>query len=141
MPGFVVDASATLPWGFEDEASAWSEALLDRAEGGESVLVPAHWPIEVANALLMARRRGRITTEQASEFCKDLAALTVLVEPAYPPSKWPAVIALAERHGLTVYDAAYLEGALRSGFPLATLDRALERAARAAKVALVERRP
>jgi hypothetical protein len=58
---FVIDASATLPWRFEDEATPWTEALLDRIEGGEEVVVPAHWPLEVMNGLLMAVRRGRIT--------------------------------------------------------------------------------
>src|ERR1039458_2210255 len=68
MPGFVPDASATLPWRFEDEATPWTEALLDRIQGGEEVRVPAHWPLEVANALLIARRRGRVTAGQISEF-------------------------------------------------------------------------
>jgi hypothetical protein len=54
MSGFVTDASATLPWCFADEATPWTEALLDRLQGGEEVLVPAHWPIEVMNGLAMA---------------------------------------------------------------------------------------
>jgi hypothetical protein len=63
MPSFVIDASATLPWRFEDEATPWTESLLDRIQSGEEVLVPAHWPLEVANTLLVGRRRGRVTSQ------------------------------------------------------------------------------
>jgi len=58
--GFVADASATLPWCFEDEATAATEALLERLRAGEPAIEPAHWPTEVMNALIMAVRRGRI---------------------------------------------------------------------------------
>jgi hypothetical protein len=64
MSGFVADASATLPWRFEDEATPWTEPLLDRIQYGEEVRVPAHWPLEVANALLIGRRRGRVTARR-----------------------------------------------------------------------------
>jgi predicted nucleic acid-binding protein len=80
MP-FVVDASATLPWCFEDEATPWSEALLDRLSLGEQATAPAHWPIEVSNALLMAIRRQRITPDQAEQFLEKLASLRISVEP------------------------------------------------------------
>jgi len=138
MPGFVVDASATLPWRFEDEATPWTEALLDRVESGEEVLVPAHWPLEVANALLVARRRGRVTAEQVSEFIDDLAALPIRIQPPSDPAQLPSILGLAEEHRLTAYDAAYLELVKRTGLPLATLDGELEKAARAAGVPLVQ---
>jgi predicted nucleic acid-binding protein len=77
MPGFVVDASATLPWRFADEATPWTDALLDRIQGGEEVFVPAHCPLEIANALLAGRRRGRVTAEQVAEFIDDLADLPI----------------------------------------------------------------
>lgn len=138
MSGFVPDASATLPWRFEDEATPWTEALLGRIQGGEEVLVPAHWPLEVANALLVARRRKRVTTEQISEFIEDLDALPIRLEPPSGPAQWPTILALAEQYRLTAYDAAYLELAQRTGLPLATLDGDLRKAALAASVALVE---
>jgi predicted nucleic acid-binding protein len=136
MPGFLPDASATLPWRFAD--TPWTEALLDRLQGGEEVMVPAHWPLEIINGLLMARRRGRVTTDQISEFVEDLACLPIRLEPLSGPAQWPAILALAEQYRLTAYDAAYLELAQRSGLPLATLDGDLRKAALAAKVALVE---
>ena len=138
MLGFVIDASATLPWRFEDEATPWTEALLDRVQGGEEVRVPAHWPLEVANTLLMARRRGRVTANQISEFIEDLGGLPIRIEPPSDPAQWPTILSLAERHRLTVYDAAYLELVQRTGLPLATLDGDLRKAAQAEGVPLVE---
>ena len=131
MPGFVPDASAILPWRFAGEAAPWSEALLERVQGGEEVRVPAHWPLEVANALLFAGRRGRITAEQISEFIEDLSTLPIRLEPPSAPARWPTIISLSEQHRLTAYDAAYLELALRRELPLATLDRDLRTAATA----------
>jgi predicted nucleic acid-binding protein len=138
MPGFVADASATLPWRFEDEATPWTEALLDRILQGDEVRVPAHWPLEVANALLIGRRRGRVTSGQISEFIEDLATLPIRLEPPTAPSQWPTILALAEQHRLTAYDAAYLELVQRTGLPLATLDSDLRKAAQAEGVLLVE---
>jgi predicted nucleic acid-binding protein len=137
MPSFVIDASATLPWRFEDEATPWTEALLDRIESGEEVLVPAHWPLEVVNTLLMGRRRGRITSQQLNEFIGDLAALPIRLEPPPNPVQWPAIVTLAEQYRLSAYDAAYLELAQRVGLPLATLDGDLRKAAQAEGAALV----
>lgn len=84
---FVLDASATLPWRFADEATAWTEALLDRVSAGEAVLVPAHWPLEVANTLLVAQRKGRVTEVQVNEFIEDLAALPIRVVAAATPAR------------------------------------------------------
>ena len=137
MPSFVIDASATLPWRFEDEATPWTEALLDRIESGEEVLVPAHWPVEVVNTLLIGRRRGRITSQQLTEFIGDLAVLPIRLEPSPNPVQWPAIVTLAEQYRLTAYDAVYLELAQRVGLPLATLDGDLRRAAQAEGAALV----
>jgi hypothetical protein len=69
---FIIDASAALSCRFEDEATPWTESLLDRVEGGEQVVVPAHWPLEIANGLLMARRRNRVIDAQMQEFIEDL---------------------------------------------------------------------
>ena len=135
---FVIDASATLPWRFADESTPWSEALLDRVEAGEEVLVPAHWPLEVLNGLLVARRKGRVSDAQVIEFIEDLAALPIRVVPAADPAQWPAILSLAEQHRLTAYDAAYLDLARRTNLPLATLDDDLRKAAVAAGGELVE---
>jgi predicted nucleic acid-binding protein len=138
MQGFVADASATLPWCFADEATPATEALLERLRAGEPALVPAHWSTEVMNGLLMAVRRSRLDLERVARFARDLAALPIRIEPPHAPAVWDATIRVATRHQLTVYDAAYLELAQRTGLPLATLDGDLRKAALAASVALVE---
>jgi len=137
MPGFIADASATLPWCFADEATPWTEGLLDRLQGGEEVVVPAHWPIEVMNGLIMAVRRKRIDLDRVARFATDLASLTVRIEPPCAAALWYTVLGMATKHDLTVYDAAYLELALRIGLPLATLDGDLQRAARSEGVTLL----
>jgi len=134
---FIIDASAALPWRFEDEATPWTESLLDRVEGGEQVVVPAHWPLEIVNGLLMARRRNRVTESQMREFIEDLSALAIRIEPAFLPAQWPAILSLAEQYRLTAYDAAYLNLAQRSGLPIATLDGDLRKATVAAGVELI----
>ena len=142
---FVIDASATLPWRFADEATPWTEALLDRVAGGEEVVVPAHWPLEIVNGLLMAQRKGRVTGRvtdaQMNEFLEDLASLPIRVVPAPAPTQWAVILGLAQRHRLTAYDAAYLDMAERTGLPLATLDGKLRQAASAAGASLVELNP
>jgi predicted nucleic acid-binding protein len=128
MP-FVIDASATLPWCFEDEATDWTEVLLDRLSAGEVVFTPAHWPVEVSNGLLTAIRKKRIAPERAELFWDKLLSLRIVVEPPLSPDQIRAVFALCTQHGLTFYDATYLELARRMDVPLATLDTALLRAA------------
>jgi predicted nucleic acid-binding protein len=112
--------------------------LLGWVQGGESIVVPAHWPLEIANGILMARRRGRVTDFQVREFIEDLAALPIEVQPASAPAAWPEILRLAQKHRLTAYDAAYLELAQRTGLPLATLDGDLRKAALDAGAELME---
>jgi predicted nucleic acid-binding protein len=100
--------------------------------------VPAHWPLEVANAFLSDAAAGALPPGETGEFIEDLAALPIRLEPPSGPAQWPAILALAERHRLTAYDAAYLKLAQRTGLPLATLDGDLQKAAQAEGVTLVE---
>lgn len=95
MPGFVIDASATLPWCFADESTLWTEALLDRLQSGEEVFVPAHWPTEVMNGLAMAARRNRIGLDRVARFVSDLSSLAIRIEPPHAPAAWSAVIGVA----------------------------------------------
>jgi hypothetical protein len=80
MAIFVVDASVALAWCFEDEATVWSDALLDRLKAGDEAIVPALWPVEVANAVLMGVRRRRISGEKARRFFEDLRALPIHID-------------------------------------------------------------
>ena len=136
MP-FVVDASATLAWCFQDEATDWSRALLQRVRDGDTVRVPAHWPTEVTNGLLVALRRKRLTLDDVRGHTSDLQQLPIEAEPALPPEAAQLILELAIHNNLTVYDAAYLDLALRLNLPLASLDMDLRKAATAAGVLIL----
>ena len=137
MATFVVDASVTLAWCFEDEATGWTDSLLDRLSAGDRIAVPAHWPAEVSNGLLMGLRRHRIQSGRPHQFWNELAILPIDVEPPLLSADAKAVLDLAEHHGLTVYDAVYLELATRRNYPLASLDTALLAAANQAGVTVL----
>jgi predicted nucleic acid-binding protein len=133
MP-LVVDASCAAAWCLPDEQAPTALAVLARL-GDEGALVPALFWFEIRNLHMMAERRGRITPAYSDASIADLGNLPLEVD-ARPSSD--QVIALARLHGLTVYDAAYLELAQRRGLPLATLDGRLAAAARVAGVGLLE---
>jgi predicted nucleic acid-binding protein len=137
MGGFVVDASVALAWCFEDEATAWTDSLLDRLRAGDDLVVPAHWPTEVSNGLLFALRRQRIKPGQPELFWDQLANLPIEVEPPLSPALAKRVMAIAQQFALTVYDAAYLELAQRRVLGLATLDVQMSTAARTAGTELI----
>ena len=141
MAVFVIDASATLPWCFADEATAATNAVLTRLRTGDEAIVPAHWPVEVANALLVAVRRQRISPDDAHQFLLDLEFLPIRVEATTKNLVRAGVFPVAEQYGLTVYDAAYLELAMRETTPLITLDNDLRKAAAASGVPLVVPQP
>lgn len=130
---FVLDASVAASWHFEDERTDETDRLLDTL-ADDRFVVPAHWWFEIRNVLLLGERRGRATRDQTEEFLLLLAKLPI--ETARNPSDLD-IFALARRHGLTLYDAAYLELALRETIALATLDKDLADAAALEGVALV----
>lgn len=132
MP-FVLDASVTASWAFQDEGHAQAEAALARLRGDEAV-VPSLWWLEVRNTLIVNERRGRISETATAAFLDDLGRLAILLDRTPDESR---TLALARQHRLTVYDAAYLELAQRKGLTLATLDTALSHAAAAIGVALL----
>lgn len=137
MALFVVDASAALAWCFEDEANSWTDGLLERLRHGDRIVVPAHWPAEILNGLLVASRRKRIKPDQPALFWDELARLSIETEPALNASQARTVLALSEKHDLTVYDAAYLELAQRRQVSLGTLDTDLRKAAQIDGVVLI----
>ena len=128
---FVVDASVSAGWFLPDEATTFTEAALE-ATGSQEVWVPALWLLETANLLQSAQRRQRIGTDKRRELAAAAAALRLQVD--REPVALTAIDELAARFGLSAYDAAYLELALRRSLPLATLDRALAAAMAAAGV-------
>jgi len=132
---FVVDASVCLPWLLIDERTLASEALYRDAQRSTS-WAPPIWRLEMANALVVAERRGRIRPEVRAEILATVDRLGIRIDELAVPVS--ALAELALQHGLTAYDAAYLELARRRGLPLATFDDALRRAAPVAGVALYE---
>lgn len=129
MTRFVLDCSVTMSWCFEDEADAYGDRALDALNEG-TALVPEIWPLEVANVLLAAERRGRIQEADSARFVELLDSLPIAVDGETASRAKGSILALGRKHGLTSYDAAYLELAMRSGLPLATRDKALKSACR-----------
>lgn len=123
-----------IAWAFREEGASL-DALIARV-ADESAIVPGHWLLEVVNGLLMGERRERINPGQREEILAHIIKLPIRVDEETSLRGWREIPELAARHGLTAYDAAYLELALRLDVPLATLDQDLARAARAAKVPL-----
>jgi predicted nucleic acid-binding protein len=121
----VVDASISAAWFLPDEATADTEAVL-QATATHDVWVPTLWVLEVANLLQSAQRRKRITAGKRRELAGAAAALRLKVD--REPVPIATLDELASTHGLSAYDATYLELALRRGLPLATLDHALVQA-------------
>lgn len=137
---FVVDASLTLAWYFEDEATPATDELLDRL-ASHGAVVPSLWRLEVGNAFQMAIRRKRIDTVFRDEALTELAAMPITIDPETDTHAWTATLRLSERFALSLYDAAYLELAQRRGLPLASLDRQLRAAGHSLSVALLGAEP
>jgi predicted nucleic acid-binding protein len=128
-----------MAWCFTEEATEFTEALLSRlANLTDSAVVPVLWLYEVVNVVELAVRKGRIPKEKALSFLVSVADLPIEVESPTRTQVFVAVRALVDQHKLTAYDASYLELAIRHELPLAALDTALTKAARAAGVELVQ---
>ena len=130
---FALDASMTMAWVFPDEATVATDRLLESLLERQAY-APGLWPIEVANAFLAATRRGRLEASRWPWIRHSLDALPIAVDPVSPARVWSAVLELADDRRIAVYDAMYLELALRMRLPLATLDGRLAAAARASGV-------
>jgi predicted nucleic acid-binding protein len=128
VTAFVLDASIALAWCFGDEATPATDALLDRLADEEAV-APALWRSGVANALIMAERRGRLSVAGLTRAGGWLQRLAVAIDPEGSERASRELLELARRERLTVYVAAYLELALRLGLPLASKDAKLRKAA------------
>ena len=137
---FVIDTSTVMAWCFEDETSQEADAVLDELRMSEA-LVPAVWPLEVANVLLVAERRGRLERAETAHFLSLLSSLPIAVESAPPTRALGEVLALARDMDLSSYDAAYLDLAMREGIPLATLDERLRTAADRVGIPVMGRGP
>lgn len=133
----VIDTSVAIAWFMPDERDLGSE-LLDRViETG--AMVPGLWPLEIANALLVAVRRHRVSQAHCERALQSLGKLPIEIDTETTGRAWGRTFELAVRFGLTIYDACYLELAQRRELPLASLDRKLRRAGRAVGLTLLGR--
>ncbi len=135
MP-FVLDSSVALSWVLPDEFNPALDRLCDRLSD-DVALVPPIWPLEIGNALLVAVKRGRLTTRDLHRLTTALRALPVEIETASTARSLDETLSLAQRYNLTTYGASYVELAQRRHVALATLDDRLRKVCSSAKVALL----
>jgi predicted nucleic acid-binding protein len=128
MSAVVIDSSIALSWCFEDEASPETDRLFERVRD-DGAIVPGLWHLELANVLLQAERRGRITAKDVGVRLDLIADLPILTDPETTARAWREILTMARADRLTTYDATYLELAARRGLPLLTKDADLVRAA------------
>jgi predicted nucleic acid-binding protein len=133
MAVLVIDSSIALSFVLPDEDDEIAKSAME-VVASRGALAPLHWPLEVANGLLVAQRRQRMSDAARRKSLHDLAALPIGLDAETNAFAWNDIGDLAERYRLTAYDAAYLELAIRVRLPLATLDNELVAAARKAQV-------
>lgn len=119
---YVIDPSLALAWLLPDEHNQDAAAIRQAIEDGDDAWIPAHWWLEIGNALLMAERKGRITPEQCAQALTLVDALPLEADEETAEQLASRTFSLARKHRLTIYDAAYLELAQRRGALLATFD-------------------
>ena len=136
MTRCVLDSSVALAWVLPGEGNKATEALLDEIAAAGAA-APGLWPLETANVLLYAERARRITGDERRRSLTTLAALPIHIDPDTAAQAFGRTLSLAESQGLTLYDASYLELALRLVLPLASLDKKLRQAAQASGVELL----
>ena len=127
--GFVAHSSVGVAWAVASQSSDGTRSLLDEVAAGRPCVIPVLWMFEVANTLLVLLRRRRISADEYGRARHDLAELRPVVDDEGPHLAFGETLELADKHALSVYDAAYLELALRKSLPLASRDEALNKAA------------
>lgn len=132
---FVADASVAIAWVHPGQATASTQAMLEAIAAGAVFEVPSLWLLEVANVLLVLRRRGRITERERRLAAEHLLTLPHVVDGEGTSLSFTKLTELGGKYRLSIYDAAYLELAMRRALPLATKDGTLSKAARKARVA------
>ena len=137
MEDFVIDNSVVMSWCFKDETSKYTDAILERL-GRASAYVPAIWPLEVCNVLLVAERRKRLYQKDSAHFISLLLELPIIVEQESPERMLSEIISLAREFKMSSYDASYLDLAMRKGLSIATNDKNMISAARKCSVAIVD---
>lgn len=126
---FVADASVAIAWVHPAQATSETNAMLDRLVSGDSLVVPALWPLEVANAITLLRRRKKLTPDEARSAIEIIRELPAVIDHEAAAVAFTRLVELASKHELTVYDATYIELAARRQLPLASNDAQMKQAA------------
>lgn len=126
---FVAEASVAIAWVHPAQATAETEAMLDRLVAGDSLVVPALWPLEVANALTILRRRRKLTPDEARSAIEIIRELPAVIDHEAATIAFTRLFDLASEYELTIYDASYIELAARRQLPLASNDVRMKQAA------------
>ena len=135
-PAFVADASVVVGWVHPAQATPETVAMLDAVADGATLEVPALWSLEVANALLVLVRRGKLEDDEREAALSWLQGLPRRVDTDTPALALSRLSELADTYQLSVYDAAYLELAQRRKLALGCKDGALRKAAKRASIPL-----
>ncbi len=126
-----------MSWCFEDETDEYADSVLDLLSDAEAV-APSIWSLEIANVLLVAERRKRLSEADSTQFLKLLGELPITVDHGSSDRALSDVLFIGRQQRLSSYDAAYLELAMREGIPLATRDEGLQKACKRCGVKLVK---
>ncbi len=137
MSKIIVDCSIALAWSVENQSSPLTIDC-ERVVSAEGGLVPFIFPMEIGNALLVLERRGKLRVDQVDRALVELDLIELEIDNLLVENAHTALMPLARRHQLTLYDAAYLELSLRTDLPLATRDEALAKAAKKAGAILFQ---
>ena len=135
--GFIADSSVGVAWAVASQANDVTDKLLDEVATGTPVVVPTLWPFEVANSLLVLLRRKKILAPERERALGALARFPLVLDDEGGRLALGRISALAVEYGLSVYDATYLELAMRRKLPLASRDEALYKAAQGCRVKLL----
>ncbi|MCA9999611.1 MAG: type II toxin-antitoxin system VapC family toxin [Anaerolineales bacterium] len=133
---FVIDNSVVMSWVFENEATPYTDAILEKLDT-TAAIVPSVWPLEVVNVLLVAERRQRLKQADSVRFITLLSQLPIFVEREWANNHMEEWLAIGRANNLSSYDASYLYLAMQKGLPLATLDQKLITAAQQVAIPLV----
>lgn len=134
---FVLDSSLTMAWCFDDEASPETDEIQDWLTAGARAFVRTLWHLEIANVFWACERRNGITEADSVRFLAVLEALNIMTDHQTEQHAGQKTLGLARQHGVSVYDAAYLELAMRFGLPLASKDETLRKAAQAVGLSIL----
>lgn len=127
--GFIADCSVSISWVVASQSMPAAAKLREEIASGIPFFAPALWPLEVANALLVLCRRKKISSDERALACSLLARYRPVLDHEASRLALNQLSRLADEHTLTIYDAAYLELAIRRKLPLASRDSTLNRAA------------